>query len=59
MGGQRRQMDRCEQVDRGDRWTDVNWWTEGTDGQVEWVDRHEQIDRHEQVDRWDRWDRCE
>ena len=36
MGGQIEQM---EQVDRRDRWTDVNGYTEGTDGQMEWVDR--------------------
>ena len=33
-------------------WTDVNGWTEGTEGQMEQVDRR---DRCEWVDRGDRW----
>ena len=34
-----KQMEQMEQVDRRDRLTDVNGYTEGTDGQMESVDR--------------------
>ena len=40
IGGQKGQIDRCEQVHRGDRWTD------GMGGQMKQM---------EQVDRRDRW----
>ena len=42
-------MDRCEQMDRWNRWIDVNGWTEGTDGQMEQVDGR---DRGTDVNRW-------
>ena len=32
-------MEQVEQVDRRDRLTDVNRYTERIDGQMEWVDR--------------------
>ena len=31
---QMEQIDRCEQVNRGNRWTDMNRWTERTDRQM-------------------------
>ena len=45
-------MDRCEQVDRWNRWTDVKRWinrADGTDG------LSGQVDRHEQMEGWNRW----
>ena len=45
------QVDRVEQMDRWNRWTD------GTDGQMDWVDRHEQKAGHEWVDRLEWVDR--
>ena len=40
------------QVDRWDRWIDVNRWTDGTGGTGR---QKGQIDRCEQVHRGDRW----
>ena len=42
-----------EPVDRWNRWTEVNRWTDGMDGQMVQVDRHEQVDgQMEWMDRW-------
>ena len=46
MGGQTWTDGQMEQVDR---------WTEGTDGQMGWGDRHEWVDRCEWVGQMDRW----
>ena len=47
-------MEQMEQVDRRDRFTDVNRYTEGTDGQMEWVDRGDRWTggQRGQMDRW-------
>ena len=34
MDGWMEQIDRCEEVNGGNRWTDMNRWTERTDGQM-------------------------
>ena len=53
-------IDRCGQVNRGNRWTDMNRWTDRTDGQTGTGGQMEQVDRWtdrtdgqmEQVDGW-------
>ena len=57
MDGQMEQVDRCEWVDRWNRWKDGNGWKDVNRWTDELIDRHEQVDRCEWVARWDRWDR--
>ena len=54
MDGWMEQIDRCEEVNRGNRWTDMNRWTENRWTDVKrWINRTD--GQMEQVDRWDRW----